>query len=190
MTADFVAFPKVPRYSRDVVITEKIDGTNGQIYIYPASEHVDGWCVRVGDFCVKFGSRSRWVTPEDDNFGFAAWGAENAEALVSILGPGRHFGEWWGRNINRGYGLTTRLFSLFNVDKWFGADLRGVLNVVPVLYRGPHDTGIVDKTLQDLTVRGSLAAPGYPYPEGIIIYHTHGRALFKKTLKDDDHKGT
>lgn len=29
----FVEFPKMARWSRDIVITEKIDGTNGQIVV-------------------------------------------------------------------------------------------------------------------------------------------------------------
>jgi hypothetical protein len=30
---EFKAFPKISRFSREVVVTEKIDGTNGQIFI-------------------------------------------------------------------------------------------------------------------------------------------------------------
>jgi hypothetical protein len=63
------------------------------------------------------GSRSRWLTPEADNFGFAAWVKEHAVEFRA-LGPGRHFGEWWGRGINRGYGQLIRWFSLFNVSRW------------------------------------------------------------------------
>ena len=32
---DFQEFPKIPRYSRDAIVTEKIDGSCGQILIDP-----------------------------------------------------------------------------------------------------------------------------------------------------------
>ena len=31
---DFVDFRKIPRFSREVLVSEKIDGSNGQIFIY------------------------------------------------------------------------------------------------------------------------------------------------------------
>lgn len=79
MSEDFVEFPKMARLSREIIITEKIDGTNA--------------CVFVGeDGKIKAGSRTRWITPQDDNFGFAAWVEQNADTLRE-LGPGRHFGD-------------------------------------------------------------------------------------------------
>lgn len=42
----------------DFDLTEKIDGTNAQVYI-------------ADDGRVVAGSRTRWISPEDDNFGFA-----------------------------------------------------------------------------------------------------------------------
>ena len=58
--AEFRAFHKIPRLFRDVIITEKIDGTNACVVVTP-------------DGTVLAQSRSRFITPEDDNFGFAAW---------------------------------------------------------------------------------------------------------------------
>lgn len=103
----FVEFPKLARAARQCIITEKIDGTNAQVYISD-----DG-------FTMKVGSRTRWITPQDDNFGFAAWVEANREELMK-LGPGRHYGEWWGSGIQRAYGLPKgeRRFSLFNVSRW------------------------------------------------------------------------
>jgi hypothetical protein len=79
-------------------------------------------------------SRSRWITPDDDNFGFAAWVEANRDELLT-LGPGRHFGEWWGSGIQRGYGLPKgeKRFSLFNVSRW-GESRPACCHVVPVLY--------------------------------------------------------
>ena len=33
ITPEFQEFKKIPRLSRDIIITEKLDGTNGVIYI-------------------------------------------------------------------------------------------------------------------------------------------------------------
>lgn len=88
---DFIGFPKIARLSRDCIITEKIDGTNG--------------CIYIGRGRFLIGSRTRWITPNDDNHGFAKWAMEHKEELLN-LGDGSHFGEWWGSGINRGYGLT------------------------------------------------------------------------------------
>ena len=33
MATEFMGFPKIARYSREVIVTEKIDGTNACIYI-------------------------------------------------------------------------------------------------------------------------------------------------------------
>ena len=78
----FEGFPKIARLNRDMVVTEKIDGTNAAIGIN--GEEI--WAQ----------SRKRLITPEDDNFGFAAWVQKNAYALRLILGDGLHFGEYWG----------------------------------------------------------------------------------------------
>jgi hypothetical protein len=40
--------------------------------------------------------------------------------------------------------------------------------------------------LYRLTLGGSLAAPGWSRPEGIVIYHTAGGYLFKKTIDGDE----
>jgi len=190
--------PKTPRLSREIVITEKIDGTNASVLIQSVPGTVfkeDGPLVaEVGGMFLYAGSRTRWITPEDDNFGFAAWVRENAEELV-LLGSGHHFGEWWGRGIQRGYGLDHRRFSLFNVGRW-SANNACVLDgqqrtpecchVVPVLAQGFFDGQLVEWTLNRLRDQGSFAAPGFSDPEGVMVYHTAANQLFKKTLKGDE----
>lgn len=172
----FAPFPKIARLLREVVITEKIDGTNAQVVVSD-----DGSTVRAG-------SRNRWITPEADNFGFARWVADNAEDLKQ-LGPGRHFGEWWGAGIQRKYGLKEKRFSLFNVAKW-GESRPACCHVVPVLARGKFSSYMVDEALYMLKTVGSLAAPGFMNPEGIVVFHTHGNHLYKVTLdNNDEHKG-
>lgn len=174
---DFKEFAKIARLSRDMIVTEKIDGTNGLIAID-----------ETGGFSV--GSRTRWITPENDNFGFAKWAYANKEELMK-LGPGFHYGEWWGQGIQRGYDLKEKRFSLFNVSRWEDAEARpACCGVVPVLFRGSFDTSVIDNVLNNLKNDGSEAAPGFMRPEGVVIFHTASGYLFKKTIEHDEkHKG-
>ena len=127
-----------------------------------------------------------------DNFGFAAWVEQHAEELRT-LGPGRHYGEWWGSGIQRGYGLPKgeKRFSLFNTAKWSDAAVRpACCHVVPVLYTGIFSTGAIDVCLQRLKDEGSRVAPGFMKPEGVVIFHPQGNIGFKKTIeKDEEYKG-
>lgn len=193
---DFESFPKIPRLSKDVVITEKIDGTNAGIYIdihvgtepketanvLPVQVESDRWLM------IKAASRKRFVHPGNDNFGFAKWVWENADDLKR-LSVGIHHGEWWGQGIQRRYGLEEKRFSLFNTNLW--SDERGrrpeCCHVVPVLYQGPYVDGVVDDCLDALLANGSQAAKGFRDPEGVIMYHTAAKVMFKKTF-DDEHK--
>jgi hypothetical protein len=174
---DFRSFVKIPRLSRDVIVTEKIDGTNGIIAIGEDGEF-------------QVGSRSRWITPENDNAGFARWAYENKEELMK-LGAGYHYGEWWGQGIQRGYGLKEKRWSLFNVSRWGDAAMRpACCGVVPTLYTGIFDSSMVEVVLNKLANYGSVAAPGFMKPEGVVIFHTAGGYLFKKTIERDEyHKG-
>ena len=174
---EFEPFPKISRLSREIVVTEKIDGTNASICLTEA-----------GDFLT--GSRTRWITPEDDNFGFAKWAHANKSELIK-LGVGTHFGEWWGQGIQRNYSQTRKRFSLFNTHRWSDPAVRPeCCDVVPVLYEGPlEDHGVmkgVKYSLELLQHIGSAAAPGFMKPEGIVIFHKHSNNLFKKTLEKDD----
>lgn len=172
---DFVGFPSIPRLSRECIVTEKLDGTNAQIWFKE-------------DDTVLIGSRNRWLTPEDDNFGFARWVTSNLAALKIELGYGQHFGEWWGKGINKRYNCDKR-FSLFNTTRWADQPLK-LCSVVPVLYRGIFDTGIIDSALDGLRQTGSVACPGCMNPEGIVVFHVAANQMFKKTLdKNDGHKG-
>lgn len=182
---DFVEFPKMPRLSREIVVTEKIDGTNAQVAVVELEGYSAPGSVWEGDgLAIYAGSRTRWITPEADNFGFAAWVRDNAEDLTK-LGPGSHFGEWWGAGIQRRYGLSERRFSLFNVDRW-GDERPACCSVVPVLYRGNFDTAAIEDCLASLSDFGSRAAPGFMNPEGVVVFHLAGRVGFKKTLHKDE----
>ena len=189
----FEEFPSISRLSREMVITEKIDGTNASVTVL-----MDGRVVA--------GSRTRYITVADDNYGFAKWVKEHEDVLRVGLGYGVHFGEWWGSGIQRRYGLNEKRFSLFNVGRWTSQlNLDPLLSpdsttncievpcchVVPTLYRGIFDTTLVDKTLLSLSQMGSIASRGFKNPEGVVVYHEKSRTLFKKTLdKNDGHKGS
>lgn len=175
MNLEFKEFPKIFRLSREVIITEKIDGTNASIFI---SED--------GQFLV--GSRTRWITPQDDNHGFARWAMENEQELRK-LGPGHHFGEWWGSGIQRGYGLLKgdKRFSLFNIHRWSDDAVRpSCCHVVPLLGRGIFHTNMIEDCLDDLRTLGSKASPGFMKPEGVVVFHTQGNFGLKKTLEKDE----
>ena len=194
---EFIEFPKIARLSRDIIVTEKIDGTNACIFIGEDGEFLTG-------------SRSRWITPEDDNYGFSKWAHNHRDELMS-LGAGRHFGEWWGSGIQRGYGLKggDKRFSLFNVARWalHGTEpkrmamadpriekyqdvLPPCCGLVPVLYQGIWHDAQIFASLERLEINGSRAVPEFMKPEGIVIFHIAGNVGFKKTIeKDAEWKG-
>lgn len=179
MITEFEGFPKIPRLKRNVVITEKIDGTNAQLAI-PEDYHAGNR--------MRIGSRNRWITPQDDNFGFARWATEHEEELVAKLGPGRHFGEWWGAGIQRRYGLTEKRFTLFNSARWNESNLPSCCSVVPVLYAGEFTTDAVEGCMRRLREGGSVVAPGFMNPEGVVVYMQATGQMYKVTF-DDKHKG-
>lgn len=201
----FATFPKIPRLKREVIVTEKIDGTNAQILIriagadelglefgFDTQIEVDGvQCY------IRAGSRNRWIqqSGKEDNYGFGRWVYQHAHELAK-LGIGQHFGEWWGQGIQRGYGLLEKRFSLFNVHRWGDASADNpntsrpaCCHVVPVLGRD-DDFIEVDRALFDLKQFGSVAAPGFMNPEGVIVFHRASNTLFKQTLeRDSEPKG-
>lgn len=196
MEREFVAWPKTYRLftGKGIVVTEKIDGTNACIVF-------DG----EGDMFAQ--SRNRIITPDNDNAGFAAWAEENRDALFYSLGPGRHYGEWWGQKIGRTYGLDRRIFSVFNVKKFYqGSDLDTldspstrahevgldeVLTAVPVLYEGPFSEDEIRVAATKLRLAGSLAtrlASGKPEvpAEGVCIFFPDTGVVMKHVFDFDD----
>lgn len=194
----FNEFAKIGRLNRQCTVTEKIDGTNGSIFIGENGEFLTG-------------SRTRWITPGDDNYGFSKWANEHKEELLK-LGEGTHYGEWWGSGIQRNYGLTKddKRFSLFNTMRWclFGETpklisidpktkiekhqkvLPQCCGLVPILYEGIFDTCIIKGLLKTMAEQGSMAVKGFMKPEGIVIYHKSANVYFKVTIeKDDEYKG-
>lgn len=120
--SEFQPFPKIPRLNRPTFWTEKIDGTNAAVGITEPDRWLDSPTGLPGGVWAQ--SQTRVITPANDNFGFARWVADHADKLRGALGPGLHFGEWYGRGIWRGYGIREdqgaggRFFALFNVFRW------------------------------------------------------------------------
>lgn len=206
---EFQAWPKTPRLFRSIVVSEKIDGTNAAIIIQrivAGSDVLDPELYPIVEYAgemyyVGAQSRNRLIFPgkDTDNYGFAGWVRDNAQVLVQYLGEGRHFGEWWGKGIARNYGVDFRQFSLFNTDKWgkltefngvpFDSHIGlvgGQLGAVPVLYHGEFSERSIQECLYDLQTLGSQAAPGFANAEGIVVYHTMAKQVFKVTLDNQD----
>jgi hypothetical protein len=194
---NFEAFPKIPRLSRPIIITEKIDGSNGQLYIQSHEEfnvengydaEKDANTIVNNDWVMRVGSRKRWLdaSKAGDHFGFFKWAVVNFAELCLGLGPGRHYGEWWGQGIQRGYGLDEKRFSLFNTYRWNKDTKPECCHTVPVLDEcAVFNSQVIEITLNMLKLSGSRAAPGFAKPEGIVVYHPHGNILMKKTFEGD-----
>ena len=217
---EFKPWFKTPRLDSPFIITEKIDGTNSAILIQEldmpilqapyfgviadcSSEDTEQTEPRYFGFAAQ--SRNRFIYPGDDNYGFAAWVSDHMSELMDILGPGRHYGEWWGGGLQRGYGLDKKdkRFSLFNIKRYNPLETVGDLakaqyedqvlfpdipkvSIVPVLDWEEEDTYLngmwraVDHSLRILEEFGSQAVKGYEKPEGIVLWHTRADQLFKK----------
>ena len=209
MIPTFTPFPKIARLLREVLVTEKLDGTNSTVHIQAADGPAEG-CVWQNDkVAIYAGCRTQWITPEKDNHGFARWVLEHADELRQ-LGEGTHRGEWWGQGIQRNYGLKEKRWSLFNTMRWCHHDEEPQISnmtwdekarmmvpryqerapacchVVPVLYRGMFDTAMLEGVMTLLKAQGSRAAPGFMNPEGMVIYHIAGNMGFKRTIEGDD----
>jgi hypothetical protein len=110
--------------------------------------------------------------------------------LVKTLGEGRHYGEWWGQGIQRGYGLSEKRFSLFNTLRWKQTELPEGLYVVPCLVDNEYIDNpgqAADNIMFRLKSKGSRAAPGFMDPEGIVMFHRASGVAFKKTFDYDEY---
>lgn len=205
----FEKWKSIPRLSKETMtITEKIDGTNACIVIRSAPYGIGDmqrsktsivrgvekegapFGVELYEFAVQ--SRSRFITPENDNYGFAKWAYQNAEKLIKILGIGSHYGEWWGHGVQRGYNMPGKRFSLFNAVRWSQTmshllpktDVEELFTV-PLLYTGQVDWSMPDALLSILST-GSYAAPTFKKPEGIVVFLKEAGTSYKILLENDD----
>ncbi len=213
MSYEFKSYPKIPRLEKLVwAITEKLDGTNGIVHIEPVNPYqlgapdpfvnaLEAGAVAIVDnFAVFAGSRSRWLQPgrQTDNYGFGEWVKNNADELVAILGPGTHYGEWWGQGIQRNYGATRKRFTLFAPWRYPQVrDIRDetgdeVLTKVPLLAQGSGSARSIQTAIDlwssSLERDGSPAVPGWMNPEGLVL--TLGNQNYKIVLNDGPKEGS
>ena len=178
---EFKAFPKIERVTKlQMAITQKIHGTNACVVILPNEND---------ELEIRAQSRTRFIYPGDDNFGFAAWVETNKSELIEKLGVGYHYGEWAGTGINSGEGLKEKFFILF--DFWKFPPERPVptgCKVVPVLYQGHIDLEEIEKAMNDLKITGSKLSPGFMRPEGIVI--TLNGTRYKKVFEAEETQWT
>lgn len=188
MTIEFKAWPKISRLANEkVTVTEKIDGTNACVIFLPHEE--DGPAAGLPGYRVGVQSRSRLITVDNDNFGFAKWVDLHSASLFADLGFGYHYGEWWGSGIQRGYGLEKgeKRFSVFNAVRWQQAFEEGHkfstpgLSTVPLLAHGPFELVNVRDIAHRLYIGGSHAAPGFLNPEGVVVYLHEAKVSYKVT---------
>lgn len=175
---DFKAYPKTQRLSNEIVtIAEKIDGTNGVLHVDHQSR------------TVLAGSRSKWLINDGsrswDNHGFGAWVKENEEKLLN-LPEGLHYGEWYGKGINRNYGMKDRKLMLFNRSRYQNIleegdfptelELETVISLVSVSELPEEALRIkarVDK-------EGSYHVPGFMKTEGVIFRFQLSAKVYKE----------
>jgi hypothetical protein len=155
MTKEFIKWPKIHRYQNiDVIITEKLDGTNAVIYNGADGEFLAG-------------SRTRWLTEKEDNHGFYKWAHEHKEELVK-LGVGYHWGEFIGKGIQRNYGLSTQKLYLFNVKENFVPSEN--VKPLPILTTGELSNLVylINQAHAHLDLCGSFVN-NFDRPEGFVI---------------------
>lgn len=178
---EFQAFNKIGQYKGfGMSITQKIHGTNAQILIRKLDN---------GEWLFRTGSRTRWIAPGDDNYGFAAWAYSNKEMLIDALGEGQHFGEWAGPGINSGEGLAEKTFILFDWKHHANNFIKNgcpknVLLVPVLMYGGRFTDENINGVMNALKENGSYLVPGFMRPEGIVI-NING-TLYKKVFDAEE----
>lgn len=213
---EFVKWDSTARLFRDVIVTEKLDGTNACV-IFERLDMIDapdieGWmpnrALRVFDdagihYAVYAQSRNRLITPSSDNAGFAKWVEQNYQQIFYVLGEGRHYGEWWGQGVGRKYDMTEKVFSVFNTAGWYKQEdngdsrcarvgLTGInIRCVPVLATTTFNEDRIREVADKLRIAGSFATAewtgkAFSKPEGICIYHKAADTIFKYTFDSND----
>jgi hypothetical protein len=191
---DFERFSSLTRFSQGWTITEKLDGTNAQVAWRPKADYQSepGAALTEHEGYYLFaGSRNRWLSLDKDNMGFARFVSHNVSELFK-LGEGRHFGEWYGSGIKRGYGLTggEKRFALFNSLRWKdNPDRPQCCEVVHTFIQDEYlnnPDGAAQGIMTMLKENGSYHAPGFMDPEGIVMFHRKSGVAFKKTFDYDE----
>lgn len=158
----FKAFSKIDKFNTPgMMITQKIHGTNAVFCIYKDENN---------ELKIKAGSRSRWLSIGDDNFGFCKFIMDNAQEFIEKFEEGYHYGEWAGPGINSGEGLTEKTLVLFCPGRYSRIEqLPKNVMIVPVLEYTRFSEQTIKETFDKLKNTGSQLVPGFMRPEGIVI---------------------
>jgi phage tail protein X len=88
--------------------------------------------------------------------------------------------------------VPSKNFSLFNALRWGGQEWPGFTTpnmfIVPVVVKRQFATEVAQSALDLLKANGSLAAPGFMDPEGIVIHVPDVNGRWKMTFDGDKHK--
>lgn len=171
---EFKPWDKIPRENPfKVTISEKIDGTNA--------------CIIICDGVIRgVQSRKRFITPDDDNYGFASWVAENNDELLK-LGDGYHYGEWAGIGIQKNpHNLDSKKLFLFNTFRWNedNPNRPKCCEVVPVLFQGELTPNKIPELLKSLQENAGVNQT----PEGVVVYYHAFRKYTKHTISSPNGK--
>ncbi len=176
---EFIKYLKTKRFTSNIIITEKIDGTNAQL-VWDEDHQI-----------LRCGSRNRYLnySYEPDNFGFAAWVDKNREVLTKYFKDFDYpiYGEWWGKGIQRGYEVDQKYFSIFHTGLFGDKIPQELYNIgvryVPVLYEGLNVDDPIHTIYHQLFDQGSKLKYNYMNPEGICIFFKDTGTIFKMTYE-------
>jgi hypothetical protein len=190
----FRSFSSIPRWSKGVAVSEKIDGTNAQIHIVQYGDEefdFDGhaWLAIAKNFerdqYMLVASRNKYIMLDQDNQGFGNWCLANVAELWK-LGPGRHYGEWAGPGIQKNpLNLEEKRLFMFN-PKWVDQG-PSCVEIAPVLAEC-MDAGDIDQLMADLKRNGTQVEGGKGQAEGVVIYHHGSGKLYKATYDNPEGK--
>lgn len=200
-------FPDMFKEGEDVVIQEKLHGTNARASLLPYATNtlwkkIKKWLGIAPAIERCYGSNNVEISAKTDYKGFYGedvYGSTFAKAeIFSKLKLGETvFGEIIGPGIQKGYdyGLKHHLFVVFDVkvlqpdgkQKWLTPDeveafcMERKLSYVPLVYRGPYNKELA----YSLTKGPSKLDPKQKVREGIVIksMHEYDREGNKKALK-------
>ena len=212
--SNYASFPSIERLENIYcVISEKVDGTNGLIEVAKVGKI--GVDIETNsafpsftyntETQVRFGSRNRYITFNNDNAGFANFFrhyetklkdiakdiivAANSEASQTNEKPTegypfRIYGEWFGRGIQRDYGLKDKFFmpfSYFYAEKLIEYQVPNIITP-NVMYTGKFSMEVVNTCMQQLKLNGSGLVKDYKQPEGIVIFFPKYNFRLKETF--------
>ncbi|MCK4359146.1 MAG: hypothetical protein KAW92_10485 [Candidatus Cloacimonetes bacterium] len=179
-------FPNAFKEGDEVIITEKIHGTNCRFGWTDGQYMVGSHTCRKECHGVSIYARIGEELDMEHKFSFNLFTKENNDLVL--------YGEIYGFKVQKkfNYGLETQKFILFDVQlngvflEW--EEVEGYakifnLDLPPVLYKGPFSNKVVEELVNGLTVLGQ----GAHLKEGIVIRSIHeewderlGRKWIKK----------